>query len=170
MTRAHDLFRPNRMKLLLSATLIVPVFFIIVLVTGFPGRDMLFPAVVTVVISYAVASVIDDSVRSRTIKILIASAAAVVSIILGYILVRSMTMVCDPVHDPGTIVCDPVHTPESPTVPAVVTTVQPATTRPMIFDPVHEPAGSRAVSGIVSGTTSGIAAEKLEECKKHCNR
>ena len=112
MSRAHDLFRPNGLKLLLAATLLVPVFFVIVLVNGFPYSDMIFPAAITVVISYVAACVIDDAVQSRSVKIAIASVAALVSIILGSILVRSMTMVCDPVHDPGHIVCDPVHVPE----------------------------------------------------------
>lgn len=168
MSRAHDLFRPDELKILLAATLIVPVFFLIVLVTGYPYSDMVFPAAITFVISYVAACVIDDAIQSRTTKILIASVAAVVSIILGYILIRSMTMVCDPVHDPGHIVCDPVHTPEpATTVPTVIATVQPPSTPPMIFDPVHEPNSCGGdVCQVTPGIITGIVAEKLDECRK----
>jgi len=172
MTRAHDLFRPDRMKLVLAVTLIVPVFFIIFAVAGFPYSDLLFMAAITVVISYLAACVIDDLVTSRKVKIAIASAAAVISIVLGYILVRSMTMVCDPVHEPGGIVCDPVHTP-SPSTPAptVITTVRPVTTTPIICDPVHVPGSSGGdVSPLTPGIVSGIVAEKLDECRKMCGR
>jgi hypothetical protein len=169
MSRAHDLFRPNRLKLLLAATLIIPVFFILVLVTGFPYNDMIFPAVITVVISYVIACVTDDAVQSRTLKIAIASVAALVSIILGSLLIRSMTIICDPVHDPG-MVCDPVHIPET-TEPAVITTVRPVGTTPMICDPVHEPGScSGDVCGVVPGVATGIVAEKLEECRKKVGR
>jgi hypothetical protein len=170
MTRAHDLFRPNGLKLLLAVTLIIPVFFAIILVNGFPYRDMVFPAAVTLAISYVAACVLDDVIQSRTLKIIIASVAALVSIILGSLIVRSMTMVCDPVHDPGHIVCDPVHTPEPTTVPTVITTVQPAETTPMIFDPVHEPGSCGDACGALPGITTGIVAQKLDECKKKCNR
>ena len=169
MTRAHDLFRPNGLKLVLAATLLVPVFFFIVLINGFPYSDMVFPAAITVVISYAAACVLDDLIQSRTIKIAIASVAALVSIILGSVIVRSMTMVCDPVHDPGGIVCDPVHIPETTPVtpgPAVITTAQPHPTTPMIFDPVHEPGAGGPGYGVLSGTTTGIVAQKLDECLK----
>ena len=179
MTRAYDLFRPNGLKLVLAATLLVPVFFMIVLVNGFPYSDMVFPAAITIVISYAAACVLDNVIQSRTIKIAIASVAALVSIILGSIIVRSMTMVCDPVHDPGGMVCDPVHIPETTTitpmqtvttVPTVITTAQPTPTTPMIFDPVHEPGGSGPGYGVLSGTTTGIVAQKLDECLRNCNR
>jgi hypothetical protein len=170
MSRAHDLFRPNGLKLLLAVTLIIPVFFVLVLVTGFPYNDLLFPVAITVVISYAAACVIDDAVQSRTIKIAIASVAALVSIILGSLIVRSMTMVCDPVHDPG-IICDPVHVPDPTTAaPTVIATVQPPSTTPMIFDPVHEPGGSGTGYAVLPGTTTAIVAQKLEECKKKCGR
>lgn len=169
MSRAHDLFRPDRLKLLLATTLIIPVFFVLVLVTGFPYNDMLFPAAITVVISYAIACVIDDAVQSRTLKIAIASVAALVSIVLGSLLIRSMTIICDPVHDPG-MVCDPVHIPETPE-PTVIATVRPVETTPMIFDPVHEPGScSGDVCSIAPGIATGIVAEKLDECRKKCGR
>jgi hypothetical protein len=140
MTGVLGFFQPNGLKLLLALTLLIPVYFVLMLVTGFPHYNTLLLAVITIFISYAAACVLDETVQSRTIKILIASVAAVISIILGYILVRSMTMVCDPVHDPGQIVCDPVHTPAPPTAaPTVIHTVRPTTTTPMIFDPVHTP-------------------------------
>jgi len=170
MSPARNLFRPDTLKLLLAATLLVPVFFMIVLAGGFPYSDLLIPAVVTVVVSYMAACVIDYAVESRTVKIAIASVAALVSIILGSLLVRGMTMVCDPVHDPG-MVCDPVHVPEPTTIPTVVTTVQPVSTTPMIFDPVHEPGGcSGDVCQVVPGVATGIVAEKLDECRKQCGR
>ena len=164
MSRAHDLFQPNGLKLVLAATLLVPCYFVIVLVNGYPYNDLTFPVVITMVISYVAACVIDDAIRSRPVKIAIASGAALVSIILGSILVRGMTMVCDPVHDPG-MVCDPVHIPEP--APAVITTVQPDETTPMIFDPVHKPDScSRDVCEFVPGITSGVVAQKLDECLK----
>jgi hypothetical protein len=171
MSRAHDLFRPNRLKILLAATLLVPVFFLIVLINGFPYSDMVLPIAVTIVISYAAACVLDEAIQSRTVKIAIASVAALVSIILGYILVRSMTMVCDPVHEPGGIICDPVHVPETtPVVPAVITP-PPHPTTPMIFDPVHEPGSCGGdVCGVTPGITTGIVAQKLDECLKNCGR
>jgi hypothetical protein len=171
MSRAHDLFLPNGLKLLLAATLLIPFFFAIVLVSGFPYNNLIFLAAVTVVISYAAACMIDNVIRSRAIKIAIVSVAALVSIILGALLVRSMTMVCDPVHDPG-IVCDPVHIPEPTTrAPTVITTIHPTSTTPMIFDPVHDPGScSGDVCSVVSGTTTAIVAEKLDECKKKCGR
>jgi hypothetical protein len=171
MSRAHDLFRPNGLKLLLALTLLVPVYFVLVLVIGFPYRDMVFPAAITVFVSYGAACVLDDVIQSRTLKIAIASVAAIVSIILGYILVRSMTMVCDPVHDPG-MVCDPVHLPET-TAPTVIATTGPTTTPPMIFDPVHEPnscgEACRNALDHATGTTE-IVAQKLDECLQNCNR
>ena len=174
MTSAYNPFRPNGLKLLLAFTLLVPVFFFgIVLVTGFPYNNMVFPAAITIVISYVAACVLDEVIQSRTIKILIASVAALVSIILGYILVRSMTMVCDPVHDPGHIICDPVHLPETTTAPTIITTVQPTATTPMIFDPVHEPnscgQACRDALGNAAGTTE-IVAQKLDECLQNCYR
>jgi hypothetical protein len=169
MSRAYDLFRPHRLKLLLAATLIIPVFFVLVLVNGFPYNDMLFSAAITVVIAYVTACVIDDAVQSRTLKIAIASVAALVSIILGALIIRSTTLICDPVHDPG-MVCDPVHIPETPE-PAVITTVRPGETTPMIFDPVHEPGGcSGDVCTISPGMVTGIVAEKLDECRRKIGR
>ena len=163
MSAAHDLFRPNPLKIILAATLILPVFFAIALISGFPSADLVLPAAITLVISYGAASVIDYSVKSRTTKIAIATVAALLSIILGYILVRSMTMVCDPVHDP-------VHTPE-PTAVTTVTTVIPTTgtvpTTPMIFDPVHEP-GSVGLAGLGAFVNAPgnpeTVSRKLEEC------
>jgi hypothetical protein len=174
MTIAYDLFRPNGLKLLLAVTLIIPVFFALVLSTGFSSSNIVVPAAITIVISYIVACVLDEVIQSRTSKILIASVAAVVSLILGYILVRSMSVVCDPVHDPGHIVCDPVHTPASPTTaPTVITTVRPTKTTPMIFDPVHEPGSCgqacRDALNNVAGTTD-IVAQKLDECLQNCFR
>jgi hypothetical protein len=169
MSRAHDLFRPDGLKLLLAATLIIPVFFVLVLVTGFPYNNLLFPAAITVVISYAAACVIDDAVQSRALKIAIASVAALVSIVIGALLIRSMTVICDPVHDPG-MVCDPVHIPES-TEPTVIATVRPGETTPMIFDPVHEPGSCGGdVCSVAPGIVTGIVAEKLDECRKKIGR
>jgi hypothetical protein len=172
MTRAHDLFRPNGLKLLLALTLLVPVWFALTLVNGYPYGNPVFPAALTLVLAYAAACVVDDLVQSRTIKILIASVAAIVSILLGYIMVRSMTMVCDPVHDPGGMVCDPVHIPDT-TAPVVITTSGPGTTTPMIFDPVHEPGSCsqacRDAVGHATGTAE-IVAQKLDECLRSCGR
>ena len=167
MSRAYDLFRPNGLKLLLAVTLLVPGFFLLVLVNGFPHNNLIFPSVITMVICYVAACVIDDAIKSRPVKIAIATIAALVSIILGSILVRSMTMVCDPVHDPG-MICDPVHIPQPATdAPAVIATVQPAKTTPMIFAPVHEPDScSGDICESAPGITTGIVAQKPDECLK----
>jgi hypothetical protein len=170
MTGAQDFFRPNGLKLILAATLVVPVLFVILLITGFSSGVPVVPVAVALVIGYAAACVLDTVVQSRTLKIAIASVAALVSIILGSILVRSMTLVCDPVHDPG-MVCDPVHVPETTTTPTVIATVQPPSTTPLIFDPVHEPGGcSNDVCSVSPGIVSGIVAEKLNECRKKIGR
>ena len=133
------------------------------------GIEIAIVAVITVVISYAAACVIDDAVQSRTLKIAIASIAALVSIVIGALLLRSMTAICDPVHDP-VMVCDPVHIPES-AEPTVIATVRPMETTPMIFDPVHAP-GSCGGDGCSNapGIVTGIVAEKLDECRKKIGR
>lgn len=170
MSRAYDLFRPGRLKLLLAATFVIPVFFVLFMGGDLLYRDLLFPAVLSVVLSYGAACVIDDIVQSRSLKIALASAAALVSIVLGSLLVRSMTMVCDPVHDPG-LVCDPVHVPETPTtVPTVINTVGPGETPPMIFDPVHEPGSCSQACDTAASVPSGAVAGKLEECLRSCGR
>jgi len=141
MTGVMDFFRPNGLKLLLGITLIVPALFVVLLDNRFSLYNPVVPVLIAIVVGYMAACVLDEVIQSRAIKILIASVAAIISIILGYILIRSMTMVCDPVHDPGHIVCDPVHTPAPhTTTPTVIHTVRPTTTTPMIFDPVHTPA------------------------------
>jgi hypothetical protein len=171
MTGILDFFRPNGLRLLLAVTLIVPALGLALLVTGFSLWDPAVPVAVAIVAAYAAACVIDHLIRSRTLKIAIASVAAIVSMILGSILVRSMTLVCDPVHDPG-IVCDPVHIPETTTAaPTVIATVQPTSTTPMIFDSVHEPGGcSGDICGVAPGIVTGIVVQKLDECRKKCGR
>jgi hypothetical protein len=174
MTGVIDFFWPNGLKLLLCLTLIIPAFFVVLLVTGFFLYEPAVLGVIAIVVGYVAACVLDEVIKSRTVKILIASVAAIVSLILGYILVRSMNVVCDPVHDPGHIVCDPVHTPASPaTAPTVITTIRPTTTPPMIFDPVHEPGSCgqscRDALRNAAGTTD-IVARKLDECLQNCYR
>jgi hypothetical protein len=171
MTGALNFLRPNRLKLILAATLIVPTLFCVLLITGFSLWEPVVPVVIALVIGSLAACVIDYLVQSRTLKIAIASVAALVSIILGYLMVRSMTMVCDPVHDPG-MVCDPVHIPDTTTTaPTVIATVQPPSTSPMIFDPVHEPNSCGGdVCQVAPGIATGIVAEKLDECRKLCGR
>jgi hypothetical protein len=169
MTSAPDFLRRNGLKLLLAVTLVVPALFVVLLVSGFSLWEPAAPVAIAIVAAGAAAVLIDRLVQSRTAKIAIASVAALASIVLGSILVRSMTMVCDPVHDPG-MVCDPVHIPETTTAPTVIPTVQPTATRPLIFDPVHQPGGSEPAIGVLSGTTTGIVAEKLDECLKMCGR
>jgi hypothetical protein len=169
MTDEPGFIRPNRTKLILAATLVVPSLFFVLIVTGFTLWDPLIPIAIAIVIAYASACVIDRLVENRTLKIAIASVAALVSIVIGSILVRSMTIICDPVHDPG-MVCDPVHIPET-TEPTVIATVRPLETTPMIFDPVHEPGScSNDVCSIVPGVVTGIVAEKLDECRKKIGR
>lgn len=165
MTGVPDFLRPDLLKLLLAATLVVPSLFFVLIVTGFTLWDPLVPVVIAIVIAYPLACVIDRLVENRTLKIAIASVAALVSIVLGSLLVRSMTIICDPVHDPG-MVCDPVHVPE-PSEPAIIATVRPGETTPMIFDPVHEPGScSSDVCSSAPGVVTSIVAEKPDECRK----
>jgi hypothetical protein len=165
MSGASDFLRPNGFRLILAATLVIPVLFLVLVVTGFTLWEPLVPVVIAIVIAYAVACVLDRVVQSRALKIAIASVAALTSIILGSLLVRSMTIICDPVHDPG-MVCDPVHIPD--TTPTVIATVVPDGTPPMIFDPVHEPGVcSRDVCSVAPGVVTGLVAEKLDECRKN---
>jgi ribose/xylose/arabinose/galactoside ABC-type transport system permease subunit len=167
MTGAGDLLQPTRLRLILAATLIIPVLFFLVIISEITEGDLLVFAVLALVISYIAACGIDHLIENRTVKIAIASVAALVSLVLGYLVIRSMTMVYDPVHPPG-IVCDPVHEPG--TTPTVIATVQPTATTPMIYDPVHNPAGSGAGIAVVTGTTTGTVAQKLDECRKKCGQ
>ena len=81
-----------------------------------------------------------------------------------------MTMVCDPVHDPGGVVGDPVHIPT--TTPAVIATTGPTTTTPMIFDPVHEPGSCSQACHDTFSPAAGTSdvTQKLEECLRNCGR
>jgi hypothetical protein len=169
MTGLSDFVYPGRMKLLLAATFLVPALFLVLLVTGSDLWEPLVPAALAAAVAYAAACTADYGIRSRPLKIAIASVAALASIVLGSLLVRSMTLVCDPVHDPG-MVCDPVHVPETPG-PTVISTVRTVETTPMIFDPVHEPgSGTSDICGTVPGIAGSIVAEKLDECKRKCGR
>ncbi|MCX6690500.1 MAG: hypothetical protein NTW33_00255 [Methanoregula sp.] len=71
----------------------------------FFSKDFILLVFLALVISYSVGCLIDHFIKSRTIKIVIASVAALVSIVLGYLFIRSM----NPTNGP--IVCDPVHVP-----------------------------------------------------------
>jgi len=168
MSGTSDFLWPSGFRLILAATLVIPALFLVLIVTGFTLWEPLVPVIIAIAIGYAAACVIDHMVQNRALKIAIASVAALVSIVLGSILVRSMTIICDPVHDPG-IVCDPVHIPD--TTPTVIATVVPEGTTPMIFDPVHEPGGcSGDVCRVAPGVVTGVVAEKLDECRKKLNR
>lgn len=172
MTGICDFFRPNGLKVILALTFLVPVYVAIMLAAGFPYPDTVVAAALAVIISYGAACVLDCCIGSRTVKIAIAAVAGVLSIILGYLFTQTVHVVCDPVHDPGRIVCDPVHTPAPATTePSVIATVRPVTTTPVICDPVHVPAGSgEDLSPVTPGIVSGIAAGKLDECRKMCGR
>ncbi|OPX65283.1 MULTISPECIES: hypothetical protein [unclassified Methanoregula] len=169
MSGSADIIRPNGAKLLLAATFLIPSLFLVLLITGFTLWEPLVPVALSAVIAYGAACAADSCIRSRVMKIAVASAAALASIFLGSLLIRSMTLVCDPVHDPG-LVCDPVHVPETPE-PSVIPTVMPAETTPMIFDPVHDPGSCSAdVCTAAPGIATGLVAEKLEECRRKCGR
>ena len=166
MSGAGDLIRPDGLKLVLAITLIVPALFLILAATVFTLEEPLLPVAVAVVVAYSAACLIDRFVQSRATRIAIASVAAIASIILGQILVRGMTLVCDPVHEPG-IVCDPVHVPDTTPAPTVIATIQPSVTTPLIFDPVHEPGGcSDEICRIAPVIAAGVVEQKLEECLK----
>jgi hypothetical protein len=100
MTDRQGFFWPSGLKIDMALTLMVPIFSVIFIVSGFEFNDVTFSIILTIAISYAASCVLDQTVKSRTVKIIIASVAALVSILLGYILVRGMIMVCDPVHTP----------------------------------------------------------------------
>ncbi|NMB79169.1 MAG: hypothetical protein GYA23_08755 [Methanomicrobiales archaeon] len=164
-----DLFSPNGTKLLLAGTLVIPFWFVLLIVTGLM-IDMTILLVITLIISYVAGCVLDAAIESQTAKIAIASVAALISIVLGYLVYQSMTMICDPVHDPGGTICDPVHVPETPTgAPTVIETVQPTPTE-MIYDPVHQPNTCGPACGVAAGTTTSVIAEKLDECRRKCDR
>ncbi len=173
MPDTGDCFLPEPLRLILAATLVIPVLAVILIVTGWGLSSPLVPVVLAIIVAYIAACLIDYFVKSRTAKIAVASVAALASLAIGYLLIRSMTMVCDPVHEPGGIVCDPVHVPETPpTVPPVIaTTVPPVETTPMIFDPVHEPGTcSSACDAAAASVPSDAVAAKLEECLRSCGR
>ena len=170
MTGTGDFIVPDRLRLILAASLVVPSLFVILLVTGLDLWEPLFPVILAVIAAYFLACIIDYTIQSRTLKIAVASVAALVSIVIGSIMVRSMTMVCDPVHDPG-MVCDPVHVPETPTeVPTIISTIGPGDTPPLIFDPVHEPGSCNQVCDAAASIPSDGVASKLEECMRSCGR
>jgi hypothetical protein len=167
MTAAKDLFRPNGLKILLALTLLLPILFLVMIFAGLLLYNPVILIILACVISYVVSSLVDHFIKSRTVKIIIASLAALISIVLGYVFVRSMMQVCDPVHTPQ--VFDPVHTPtQQPTV------ITPATTpseTPMIFDPVHVPnACEQACRDAVQNATNmtSLVAQKLNECLQNC--
>ncbi len=162
-----DPLQQHGMKILLTATLVIPSLFIVLAVTGLTLWEPFIPVALSFCIAILAAIAIDHLVQSRTLKIAVAAIAALVSILLGSILVRSMTMVCDPVHDPG-LVCDPVHVPD--TTPSVIATVQPDVTTPMIFDPVHEPGACSGDICPVAPVITGLVAEKLDECRRKIGR
>ena len=176
MSELVDVLRPDGLKLLLAVTLLVPAYVIIQVVSGYPSRDLWIPVILAILLSYWAACLIDYTVQSRTTKIFIATGAALVSIILGYILTRSTTLVCDPVHNPGGPVYDPVHTPgptSMPTTPVVITTTEPVATPPLIYDPVHQPGTCSQACRDAISNTAGITdavARKLDECLQNCGR
>jgi hypothetical protein len=67
--------------------------------------------IISIIIGYLLACLIDYFIKSKFIKIIIAVILAIFAILIGWIIFsRSFITVCDPVHDPR--VCDPVHVPE----------------------------------------------------------
>ena len=161
-----DPVRPVGLKLVLALTLIIPALFLVLTATALTLDEPLLPVAIAVAVACSLAWAIDRFIRSRTTKIAIAAAAAIASILLGQILVRGMTLVCDPVHEPG-IVCDPVHVPDTTTAPTVIATIQPSGTTPMIFDPVHEPGGcSDEICRVAPVIAASVVEQKLEECLK----
>ncbi|MFA4824811.1 MAG: hypothetical protein WC593_06585 [Methanoregula sp.] len=168
MTASDSLLQPNGLKLILAVTLLLPLFVVVVLLFMLTDIDILILVVITLVVSYLAACLIDSLVDNRNVKIAIASIAALITLGLGYLIVRSMTVICDPVHDPGGIICDPVHIPDTTPAPTVIATVQPTATTPMICDPVHEPGSIGPGYGVTPGIATGIVAQKLNECRKKC--
>src|SRR5512147_1879954 len=160
---ASDLIRQHGVTALLAATLVIPALFVVLAVAGLSLWEPIIPVALAIFLAILAALAIDHLVQGRALKIAIATIAALLSILLGSLLIRSMTLVCDPVHDPG-LVCDPVHVPE--TAPTVIATVQPDTTTPMIFDPVHEPGSCSGDLCQVAPVVTGMVAGKLDECRK----
>jgi len=173
MTSLRDLFRPNGMKLVLAVTLLVPVFLLLLLLSLFLSlvfggglkvylADPIFLVLLAAVVSYVAGCIVDHSTGNRTLKVVVASLAALVSIVLGYLFVR---IVMQPT------VCDPVHIPTEQ--PTIITPATSPSETPMIFDPVHVPnACEQACRDAVqnAGTVTTRVAEKLDECLQNCYR
>jgi hypothetical protein len=76
-----------------------------------------------------------NTIKSHPVTIAIASVAAIVSIIPGSILIPSMILVCDSVHD-HSMICNTVNTLQTAgDAPTVIATVQTARIPLIIFDP-----------------------------------
>lgn len=107
MTNIKDSLKPTKMKIILTLALLVPIAFlssISLMIISFSlygsGNLILFSIITGVLISYLISALIDNSTKNRTAKIIIASASGLISIIILYIIYKTLTeaIVCDPVH------------------------------------------------------------------------
>jgi len=101
MVTFKDFIKPNGLKIVLALVLLIPSFILSFIVLSITFQNFLVLIILGIVLSYLIAGLLDSLIKNKTVKIVIASVSALISIIIGYIWVRSMTMVCDPVHIPS---------------------------------------------------------------------
>lgn len=98
MVTFKDFIKPNGLKVILALVLLIPSFILSFIVISITFQNVLVLILMGIIFSYFFACLLDSLIKNKTIKIVFASISALVSIIIGYIWIRSMTMVCDPVH------------------------------------------------------------------------
>lgn len=116
-----NFFKPNKFRWILYVILIIPIFLLIygilniLISNGWRLLELNFTNTFTIIVlgvisTYLIGNCIDYFIKSKTVKIIIASILAVISIILAYFFTRINMMVCDPVHNPPGVY-DPVPNP-----------------------------------------------------------
>ena len=112
MPTLKEFIIPNPLKIALMLSLLTPIFFVSMFIDILSFHNVIFIVIITLIFSYLIAALLDTFIKSRTVKIIIASILGIVSIlILIVIYIYSTTMICDPVHNPSDNVYDPVHSP-----------------------------------------------------------
>jgi hypothetical protein len=103
MTNIKDLLKPTGLKIVLSLALLVPSLILSFIVISFSLQKIIFLIVLGIVISYLIASFLDYFIKSRNVKIIIASISGLVSVVAAYIIYKiiSEPVICDPVHEPS---------------------------------------------------------------------
>ena len=102
---ATDFIKPNGFKFLLTIIFILP----LAAVMGYNySMNSLhlswFFLLLSCIVAYFVGCVFDNLIKNKTAKVIFASSAAVISIAVSYVIVRTLmsnTFICDPVHEPN---------------------------------------------------------------------